>query len=463
MSRPARQPLRLRLTVLVVGLCVLVLAVTGSATLVVLIGSLHQRVDAQLATTVSGLRALATIEHDLPGRLIPPERTSFGSLYLAVLEPGRTPRGPGPALALPLPVPGELVTVPGTGPGAARSYRVMTTLLAGGHVGVIGLSLDETEDAVHAMVAVVVIVEVLGVAILGLLSAWIVRRELRPLESSARTADLIAAGDLTHRLSRSGEPPLSTRTEVGRLAAALDRMLDQIQAAFEARDTSEGRLRQFVADASHELRTPLQSIRAYAELYLSDALPDAAAEREAVERMHAEARRMARLVQSLLQLARFDQEHETDFQAFDLTSVVLDCCRDSAAVEPGRPLTWDIHERITLVGDEEQLSQLVGNLLGNVRMHTPPGVSCHLDLALEGDEVVLRVTDQGPGIPDEALPLVFDRFYRADKSRSRASGGSGLGLAIVAAIADAHRGRVHIDSPDGQGTRIEVRLPHCMR
>ncbi len=298
MSRPARQPLRLRLTVLVVGLCVLVLAVTGSATLVVLIGSLHQRVDAQLATTVSGLRALATIEHDLPGRLIPPERTSFGSLYLAVLEPGRTPRGPGPALALPLPVPGELVTVPGTGPGAARSYRVMTTLLAGGHVGVIGLSLDETEDAVHAMVAVVVIVEVLGVTILGLLSAWIVRRELRPLESSARTADLIAAGDLTHRLSRSGEPPLSTRTEVGRLAAALDRMLDQIQAAFEARDTSEGRLRQFVADASHELRTPLQSIRAYAELYLSDALPDAAAEREAVERMHAEARRMARLVQA---------------------------------------------------------------------------------------------------------------------------------------------------------------------
>ncbi|MDC0770811.1 sensor histidine kinase [Streptomyces sp. HD] len=304
--------------------------------------------------------------------------------------------------------------------------------------------------------AVIVIVELAGLAGVALVSTAVVRRELRPLEQAADTADAIATGDFGRRIVAADDAPT---TEVGRLTDALNRMLGQIQASLAAREQSEDRMRQFVADASHELRTPLQSLRGYAELYQQGALPDTAAVDDAVARMLSEIHRMTRLVESMLMLARFDEQDDAELEQVDLSRVVADSCRDATAVEPARPLHSHIEPGVTVLGDEAQLRGLLGNLLGNVRMHSGPGTPCHVDLVRAGSDVLLRVEDEGPGIPEHAVAHVFDRFYRADRGRSRASGGSGLGLPIVAAIAELHGGRVRLDSAPGRGTRVEVILP----
>jgi two-component system OmpR family sensor kinase len=289
----------------------------------------------------------------------------------------------------------------------------------------------------------------------ALVSTAVVRRELRPLEQAADAADAIAAGNLGRQLTKTAAPT----TEVGRLVEALDHMLEQIQAALTAREESEERMRQFVADASHELRTPLQSLRGYAELYQQGALPDRAATDEAVARMLAEIHRMARLVESLLMLARFDETDEAELELVDFSRIVVDSCRDAAAVEPARPREARIEPGVTVLGDEAQLRGLLANLLGNIRMHTAGDTPYLVELRTTGIEVLLRVEDGGPGIPEDAIAHVFDRFYRADKSRSRGRGGSGLGLAIVAAITELHSGRVHLESVPGRGTRVYIVLP----
>ncbi|MFE8013852.1 sensor histidine kinase [Streptomyces antibioticus] len=304
--------------------------------------------------------------------------------------------------------------------------------------------------------AAIVSVELAGLVAVALISTALVRRELRPLEQAADTADAIAAGDFGRRIAEPGAAP---STEVGRLAGALNRMLEEIQAALAAREQSQDRMRQFVADASHELRTPLQSLRGYAELYQRGALPDRAAVDDAVARMLSEIHRMTRLVESLLMLARFDEQDETELEPVDLTRVVTDSCRDARTVEPARPLRTRIEPGVTVLGDEAQLRGLLANLLGNVRMHTGPDTPCRVELVRAGNDVVLRVEDDGPGVPGHAVAHVFDRFYRADKGRSRVGGGSGLGLSIVAAVAELHGGRAGLDSVPGRGTRVEVTLP----
>ncbi|MFE2943699.1 sensor histidine kinase [Streptomyces sp. NPDC059255] len=313
--------------------------------------------------------------------------------------------------------------------------------------------------------AAIVAVELVGLTLVALVTTAVVRCELRPLEEAARTADAVASGDLGHRLAVATQAPA---TEVGRLVDALNRMLDQVQAALAARETSEARMRQFIADASHELRTPLQSLRGYAELYQHGALPDTAAVDEAVDRMLAEILRMTRLVESLLMLARFDAEGEAaeaEQEPVDLSRVVAESCRDAAAVEPARPRTVDVRPGVTVLGDEAHLRSLLANLLGNIRMHTPPDASCAVELRAADGHATLRVRDAGPGIPDEAVAHVFDRFYRAGKGRGSGGGhggtgrGSGLGLAIVAAVAELHRARVRLDSVPGRGTLVEVTFP----
>ncbi|MFD5026007.1 sensor histidine kinase [Streptomyces sp. NPDC058373] len=305
--------------------------------------------------------------------------------------------------------------------------------------------------------AAIVIVEVAGLLLVATATTAVVRRELRPLEHAAATADSIAAGDLSHRVTEAATAPA---TEVGRLAVALNGMLDQIEAALTAREASEDRMRQFVADASHELRTPLQSLRGYAELYQHGALPDTAAVDTAMDRMASEIQRMSRLVESLLMLARFDEEEdEAALEPVDLSRVVAESCLDAAAVEPGRPRSVRVQEGITILGDEAQLRSLVANLLGNIRMHTAPDAPCGIELSATREAVVLRVEDRGPGIPPESQGYVFDRFYRADKGRSRAVGGTGLGLSIVSAVAELHHAQVRLDSVPGRGTLIEIVFP----
>ncbi|GAA3998493.1 HAMP domain-containing histidine kinase [Streptomyces sp. NBC_01352] len=332
---------------------------------------------------------------------------------------------------------------------------VIVTALCAGAIAVVALTwLASGADPVAIVTA-----ELVGLCVVALVTTSLIRRELRPLEQAAVMADSIAAGDLAHRLP---EAVTASTTEVGRLGEALNRMVDQIQAALTARERSESRMRQFVADASHELRTPLQSLRGYAELHQRGALPDAAAVDEAMARILSEVHRMTRLVEALLMLARFDEENEegtADLEPVDLSRIVGESCRDASAAEPERPLEVHVDPGVSVLGDEAQLHGLLANLLGNVRMHTPATARCVVTLGTSGDDVTLRVQDEGPGIPSDAVPHVFDRFYRADKSRSRAGGGSGLGLAIVAAIAEVHHARVELDSTSSKGTRVDVVFP----
>ncbi|MFE3204456.1 sensor histidine kinase [Embleya sp. NPDC059237] len=455
------QPLHRRLVVVIIVVCTVVLNTCAAVTVGVLRESLFDRLDEQLDTTAAALRALDTRERsNAPMSLDPGVWLEYpGGLYVALAVVHRQPQGPGPRLTGPLPASGATFTTGSAQPGSRESFRVRVQALTDGRTALIALSVRETEAAAdHALYVVLATV---GIALptLALLAALCVRRELRPLERAARVADTIAAGDYAQRVH---DPLIGPRTEVGRLAIALDRMLDGIQAALAARDASRERLRRFVADASHELRNPLQSIGGYAELYQRGALPDRAAVDDAVSRMRAEIRRMNGLVEALLLLARLDEEQDTDLEPVDLTRVVADSCRDAAAIEPDRPLTCaglPIGDRVSVLGDEDRLRQLVANLLGNVRMHTPVHTPAEVELRAAGGEAVLTVRDRGPGIPAADLPHVFDRFHRADKSRSRTQGGSGLGLSIVAAIVEMHHGTITIGPAPGGGTVVEVRLP----
>lgn len=228
--------------------------------------------------------------------------------------------------------------------------------------------------------------------------------------------------------------------------------------AFRQRAANEEKLRQFVADASHELRTPLTSIRGYAELWRAGGLRDPQELGEGMRRMESEAQRMGLLVDDLLLLARLDQGRPLETAGLRLDKVVDDAVRDARAVEPDRPIDLEA-DPVTVTGDDHRLRQVVSNLLANARLHTPPGTPVHVTVRAAGDRVRLEVADEGPGLEPDVAARVFERFYRGDPARTRARGGSGLGLSIVAAVAEAHGGRVSVDTAPGAGARFVVDLP----
>ena len=290
-------------------------------------------------------------------------------------------------------------------------------------------------------------------AALAGLSLWVVKIGLRPLEEIGNTADAIAAGDLSQRVERADD-----RTEVGRLGLALNAMLGHIESAFKAKEASESRLRRFVSDASHELRTPLAAVRAYAELF------DRGADRRpedlsrSMTGISRESERMSVLVDDLLLLARLDEKRPLEREPVELDRVVVDAVDAARAVEPDRPFTLTT-EPVHVFGDRERLRQIVDNLLSNTRAHTPATSPVRVSVGRDGDSAFVEVADSGPGLSAEELERVFERFYRADPSRSRASGGVGLGLAIVAAVAEAHGGSVTATSVLGEGTALRISLP----
>ena len=289
-----------------------------------------------------------------------------------------------------------------------------------------------------------------GLAALGL---WVVRLGLRPLDEIGVTAQAIAAGDLTHRVERA-----ESRTEIGRLGLALNAMLGQIESAFKAKDASERKLRRFVADASHELRTPLAAVRAYAELFSrgADRNPDDL--ERSMTGIRRESERMSLLVEDLLLLARLDEGRPLERDLTALDEVVGEAVDAARALDPERPIRTAI-EPVLVDGDRDRLRQALDNLLANVRSHTPAGAPVEVRLGRAGALAVLEVADQGPGLAPEDAERVFERFYRADPSRSRASGGIGLGLSIVAAIVEAHDGRVRVVTAAGEGTTFGIELP----
>ena len=339
------------------------------------------------------------------------------------------------------------------------TWRLIAVDTGRAGVTVVGVSLGEIDDTLDRIRAVQRMGTLAVLATLGLVFWWVLRLGVHPIEDMADTADAIAAGDLSRRVT-----PPSERTEAGRLGHAFNAMLERIQQAFREREASEERVRRFAADASHELRTPLTSIVGYAELYRAGGLRGEDELAGAMGRVEQEGHRMAALVEDLLQLARLDEHRPAERTRLRLDELVAGAVRDARAVEPDRPITDDISP-VVVEADEAQLRQVVGNLLANARVHTPPGTPVHVSVGARDGTAVLVVADEGPGMDRSTAAKVFDRFYRADPSRSRgaAAGGSGLGLAIVDAIVSAHGGRVGIASSPGRGATFTVELPALPR
>jgi two-component system, OmpR family, sensor kinase len=300
------------------------------------------------------------------------------------------------------------------------------------------------------------VILVTGLVVLVLLIGVVwatIRNGLRPIDSMIATAGMIGGGDLSRRIDTAG-----AASEVGQLGQALNDMLSQIEASFEAREASERRLRLFVADASHELRTPLTSIRGYAELYRSGASRSPEGIERVMARIEAEGARMSHMVEDLLLLARLDQGRPLQWRDVDLVELIGLAIMDAQAASTGHQITFHHPDRAQVAGDPEQLRQVFDNLLTNARVHSSPDTRITVTIETIQDIVRVLVQDDGPGIAPEHVERVFDRFYRADDSRARASGGSGLGLSIVKSIVTAHGGSVALVSVPGQGTTVTVTL-----
>ncbi|MBF9067990.1 HAMP domain-containing histidine kinase [Streptacidiphilus sp. NEAU-YB345] len=372
----------------------------------------------------------------------------------------------GEASTVDLPTLGEyrvLSMPPGPeGPGAGRA--------------IVGLPESTVTGPIDNLIATEAVLGVAAMFLVGFAGFALVRVSLRPLDRVAATAARIAKEPLDRgevgRLARVPTVDTDPRTESGLVGAALNRMIDHVSAALEARHASETRVRQFVADASHELRTPLASIKGYAELTRRSketVPPDTA---YALGRVESEATRMTALVEDLLLLARLDAGRELDREPVDLAPLVVDAVRDAHAAVPDHKwevrLPDDPEAGAEVTGDEHRLHQVLVNLLANAGKHTPPGTVVTASLAVENGHALLTVADDGPGIPPDLLPTVFERFARGDTSRARAvgstgerstgPGSTGLGLAIVAAVVASHGGDVRVTSVPGE-TVFAVRLP----
>ncbi|MDO5627917.1 MAG: HAMP domain-containing sensor histidine kinase [Mobilicoccus sp.] len=341
-------------------------------------------------------------------------------------------------------------------------YRVVVATTRGGQHVITGLPLGPMLDSVRQMRLITTGLTLLGFVLVGVGTAWVVDRALRPLErvagTASRVSDLpLSSGEVTvaERVPTRDTDP---RTEVGQVGSALNGLLDHVESALRARHESESRLRRFVADASHELRTPLASVQGYTELSLREQdLP--ADVRHALTRVSAESTRMASLVEDLLLLARLDAGRPLERGPVDLTRLLLDTVSDARVAGPDHRWQLDLpEEAVEITGDSARLTQVVVNLLANARLHTPPGTTVVAGLRSTPDTVSLTVADDGPGIPPDLLPTIFERFSRGDGARTRTSGSTGLGLSIVDAVVSAHRGTIDVDSSPG-GTRFTLTLP----
>jgi two-component system OmpR family sensor kinase len=330
----------------------------------------------------------------------------------------------------------------------------------------IATSLTEVNHTVQHVMWLETAIGLVALVFIGIAGYLVINRSLRPLVSVEHTAAAIAAGDLSQRV-----PEHPARTEVGQLSIALNAMLAQIEDAFahehaseqQAR-ASEQRMRRFVADASHELRTPLTSIRGFAELFRMGAADAETDLPRLMKRIEDEAARMGLLVEDLLLLARMDQQRPLERAPVDLLTVVTDAVHDAQLIAPDRAITLTVAapRPPTVTGDESRLRQVVSNLVGNALTHTPAGTPVEVGVRTVDDNrpvAIIDVSDRGPGVAEEQARQVFERFYRADTSRSRVGGGSGLGLSIVASLVAAHGGTVAVTAREGGGATFSVTIP----
>jgi len=462
-ARLDRLPLRVRLVAGLVALVAVGLLVAGLAATSALRSYQLDRVDEQLAEAVRSPALRGDGPRGGPGRMGPRDRLP-GERYVAVLDAaGSVVRADAADSAPDLPaltperakeLGGEPFTVDAL--GSDGHWRVLARPLPSGAGSVVVATDltdgDRTVRRLTRLQLVIGLLVLLGVSGIGYL---VVRTSLRGLADVEEAAAAVAAGDLSRRV-----PERDPRTEVGSLGASFNAMVSQVQSAFATRAASEDRLRRFVADASHELRTPLTSIRGFAELHRQGAVTDPEGVTRLLGRIEAEATRMGLLVEDLLALARLDEQRPLRLSDVDLTVLAADAVHDVRAVDPDRPVSLDVADDVPPVrGDEARLRQVLANLLGNAVQHSPAGTPVVVRLRTHDGYAVVEVADRGPGMAPEVAERVFERFYRADASRTRASGGSGLGLSIVDALVTAHGGRVELDTAAGQGATFRVLLP----
>jgi two-component system OmpR family sensor kinase len=343
-----------------------------------------------------------------------------------------------------------------TGSTAASGppFRVLAQSLPGGDILLVAQpesSLDSSLARLLVLEALITLAVLMAAAGLG---RALVGVGLRPLNDVERTAAAISAGDLDERI-----PVENPASEVGRVASALNAMLEQIHATVTQLSASENRLRRFVADASHELRTPIAAISAYAQAFEQGAAQDLADLARVMSGIVRESERMTRLIEDLLLLARFDEPELLAPEPVELVGLAGEAIETSLAVGPAWPIRLEADRAVEILGDRSALRQVIDNLLANVRAHTPPGTKAAVRVREEGELAIIEVADDGPGLGSDPSAAIFDRFFRLDPSRTRTTGGAGLGLAIVAAIATAHGGSVEVRAGHPRGAIFEVRLP----
>jgi two-component system, OmpR family, sensor kinase len=467
-------PRSLRGRLLAATLLLIAVGLAGAsvATYAFLNSFLVSRVDDQLRASLPvAPQVLVSSEASPDPAQGPGDDQVFLPLYAVYLDPSGRVVQVHPLVgydghALPSPI------LPSDLPGSAGATDTQTRLFSTGSTGdlryraiaapvsnnggtvVVAIPLTDVADTLHRLVVVEALV-VGGVLVLAALSALgLVRLGLRPLTDIEATAGAIAAGDLSQRVT-----PADADTEVGRLGIALNAMLAQIEAAFAERTASEERLRRFVADASHELRTPLTSIGGYAQLFRHGAADRPEDLAKTMERIEHEADRMGVLVEDLLLLARMDEGMTVSRTTFDLAALATHAVEDARVADPDRPIRLDADGPVLVDADEDRLKQVLDNLLANARAHTAPGTPVTVRVAERDAAAALEVADEGPGIAPEDRARVFERFFRADESRSRSDGGgAGLGLAIAAEIARAHGGTLEL-VPTDRGATFRLTIP----
>jgi two-component system OmpR family sensor kinase len=487
----ARQPLRVKLVAALIGLLVVGLTITGVAAWGTMRSYLTNQLDQQVTAQAPGIAfgLVQSAEQQAGGDLSQLSCPSTGdqgrlgdqptNFYFHISNPtGTIACAPQDGSAR-----GEPAW-PSMSPDQASSQRgvpftlgsqsstqrwrtqavVVRDRTGSEYVVYVAFSMDPLENTLHRLIFIEVIGGLVVVLLLGALGYGLVRRSLRPLVEVEEAAEDIAAGDLSRRV-----PELDPATEVGRLSRSFNTMVDRIESAFHAREQSEAaakaseeRMRRFVADASHELRTPLTSIRGFAELYRQGAVMDPNDISRVMRRIEDQATRMGLLVEDLLVLARLDQQRPLDLQPVDLLTIASEAVHDAQALEPDRTVTLDVSGSTpppVVLGDETRLRQVVGNLMSNALTHTPRGTPVSVRVGVDGGFGELDVADQGPGLSADDAAHVFERFYRADSSRARASGGTGLGLSIASALVTAHDGALSVQTEPGHGATFTMRIP----
>lgn len=345
--------------------------------------------------------------------------------------------------------PGSPVPVPRLGPAGSRAAFHRRDVDGRGYLFVACQPLDTVAADLRLVREVLFLATPLLLALAGFGGYLVARRSLAPLGWMAEQARRISGSNLDARL------------EIGRAAEELETLAGSFNELLSRLDQTFGSMRRFVADASHELRTPIAVIRGEADVALSQER-SAAAYRETLAVILDESRRLSRLVDDLLNLARADAGNvQLQLREFYFGDLLRDCCRSVQALAAARGVAVECRspEDVPYRGDEELLHRMAMNLLDNAIRHTPPGGRVEVSLEAAGAGLAIAVSDTGTGIAPEALPYLFDRFYRGDQARSRQDGGFGLGLAIVKWVAESHGGSVGVASEAGAGSTFTVTLP----